>query len=187
VADPSETTRASRAATTEEAGELLGAVRALSAQVGGLQAELQAMRAERGPLPHTGADVPGWDVEAPARRDGSVWMRSIPSPSARRPSVPRLVPEIAFLVAVACLAAVARLDTAVVIVVMAGAWALVALAEWAADRAVRLRNSAAFGRYTGPDGKRTWLAPPAPETELDRFEDEEGEAAPAKLPPASSG
>jgi len=59
VADPSETTRASRAATTEEAGELLGAVRALAAQVGVLQAELRTLRSERGALPRPEADVPG--------------------------------------------------------------------------------------------------------------------------------
>lgn len=183
MADPSETTRASRTATTEEAGELLGAVRALSAQVGGLQTELQSLRAERGALPRTEADVPGWDVDAPARRDGSVWMRSIPSPATRRPSIPRIVPEIAFLVLVACLAAVARLETVTIVAVMAGAWALVALAEWAAERAVRLRNQAAFGRYVGPDGGRPWL-PPA--TEAAPELDEDGESPPARLPPAAS-
>jgi hypothetical protein len=185
VADPSETTRASRATTTEEASELLGAVRALSAQVGGLQAELQSLRSERGGLPRGDADVPGWDVDAPSRRDGSVWMRSIPSPSARRPAIPRLVPEVAFLVAVACLLAVARLDTVAIVAAMAGAWALVALAEWAADRAVRLRNQAAFGRYVGPEGDRTWLAPPLREAIPEPVEDDEESAA--KLPPASSG
>jgi hypothetical protein len=71
--------------------------------------------------------------------------------------VPRLLLEIVFLVAVACLAAVARLDTLYVVALMAGAWALVALAEWAAQRAVRLQNEAAFGRYGGPG----WFAPSA--------------------------
>lgn len=183
MADPSETTRASRAATAEEAGELLGAVRALAAQVGGLQAELQALRAERAALPRPEADVPGWDVEASARRDGSVWMRSIPSPPPRGLSIPRLVPEIAFLVAVACLAAVARLETVAIVAVMAGAWALVALAEWAADRAVGLRTQAAFGRYVGPDGDRPWRAGPVAASAEPA---EEPEEAPAKLPPPSS-
>lgn len=184
MADPSETTRASRLATTEEESELLDAVRALSAQVGGLQAEVQSLRSERGSLPRGEADVPGWDVDAPSRRDGSMWMRSVPSPSARRPAIPRLVPEVAFLVAVACLLAVARLDTVAIVAAMAGAWALVALAEWAADRAVRLRNQAAFGRYVGPDGDRTWLTPPLREAIPEPVEEDEPAA---KLPPASSG
>jgi len=190
VADPSETTRASRAATTEEAGELLGAVRALAAQVGVLQAELRTLRSERGALPRPEADVPGWDVETGTSRVGSAWLRSIPSPQPRGLSVPRLVPEIAFLVLVACLAAVARLEAWAIVALMAGAWGLVALGEWAADRALGLRAEGAFGRYRDPrrptadDGDRPWLEPaPEPSSEPD------GESAqePAKLPPAASG
>jgi hypothetical protein len=128
--------------------------------------------------------VPGWDVGAPDRRDGNVWMRAIASPAARRPAIPRLALEILFLVAVACLVAVAWLDTALVIVVMTGAWGLVALAEWAADRAVRLRNEAAFGRYSGPGDDRAWFAPHARQTMLEIVEDEEDTAA--RLPPPAS-
>jgi hypothetical protein len=184
VADPSETTQASRAPATEEASELLGAVRELSAQVGGLQAELNAMRSHTRALPSGDMDVPGWEIGETASRDGSVWMRSIASPAARRPAVPRLLLEILFLVAVACLAAVARLDTALVIVVMAGAWLLVALAEWTADRAVRLRNEAAFGRYSGPGEDPAWFAPPRQQTVLEVVEG--GEDTAARLPPPTS-
>jgi hypothetical protein len=151
--------------------------------VGGLQAELQALRTERAALPRPEADVPGWDVEGSERRNGSVWMRSIPSPPPRGLSIPRLVPEIAFLVVVASLAAVARLETPAIVAVMTGAWALVALAEWAADRAVGRRHQAAFGRYVGPDGNRSWLAGPV---EAPVEPDEQPEEAPAKLPPHSS-
>lgn len=154
MAEPSETTLASRTSETASEAELLGAVRALADQVGGLQAELQSLRAASGPLPGGEADVPGWEVDAPARRDGSLWMRSVASPGAGRPAVPRLLVEILFLVAVACLAAVARLDTPLVIAVMAGAWALVAALEWASERSARLGAEAAFGRppVTGADG-----------------------------------
>jgi len=179
MADPGETTRGSRASAEVEASELLGAVRALSEQVGGLQAELQALQSERRALPPADADAPGWEASAPARRDGSPWLRSVASPAARRPPVPRLFLEIAFLVTVACLVAVARLDTVLVIAIMGAAWALVALAEWATERAARRRNEAAFGRYAGPEG--SWFAAPAREAvpEIARGDGDSG----ARLPP----
>ncbi|MGH3076968.1 MAG: hypothetical protein ACRDPZ_02160 [Gaiellaceae bacterium] len=180
MADPSKTNLASRASTSE--AELLGAVRALSEQVGELQAELQSVRSASRSLPSGQADVPGWEVETPARRDGSVWMRSVASPAPGRPAVPRLLLEILFLVAVACLAAVARLDTPLVVVVMTGAWALVALAEWATERSARLGNEAAFGRYTGPDGGGSWSAPSRAST----YEVTAGGEAAAKLPPPAA-
>lgn len=182
MADPSETTRTSRVQATVAEDELLGAVRALATQVGELQAEVQSLRSDRRMLPQGDVDVPGWDIEAPARRDGSAWMRSVASPAARRPAVPRLFLEILFLVGVACLAAVARLDTALVVVVMAGAWGLVALAEWTAERAVRLSNEAAFGGYGTPGEDRSWFTPPQQQT----LEIETGEDA-SKLPPPSPG
>lgn len=185
MADPSETTRAARAPATEEASELLDAVRVLSAQVGGLQAELQSLRAGARPLPPGTDDAPGWEPERPSRPDASVWMRSIASPAATRPAVPRLLLEIVFLVLVACLAAVARLDTVFIVVVMAAAWALVALAEWSAERAVHLRNEAAFGRYSVPGDERAWFSPPSrPQPTLEVVEGVEDVTA--KLPPPAS-
>src|SRR3990170_3187041 len=59
--------------------ELLAAVRALATQVGGLQAELQALRAQVRPLPVDGADRPGWDEGTPAPRDSAAWVRSLES------------------------------------------------------------------------------------------------------------
>jgi hypothetical protein len=168
MADPSETTLSSRASGEVEASELLGAVRALSEQVGGLQAELQALQSERRTLPPGVADAPGWEAGAPTRRDGSPWMRSVPSPAARRPPVPRLFLEVA----------VARLDTVLVIAIMGAAWVLVALAEWATDRAARQRNEAAFGRYAGAEG--SWFAaPPSAVPGIARADGDSG----AKLPP----
>ena len=183
MADPSETTQASRAPSSVEASELLGAVRALSDQVGGLQAELHSLRAAARQLPPGEADVPGWETDTPIRRDGgATWMRSIASPTSRGPAVPRLLLEIVFLVAVACLAAVARLDTALVIALMAGAWLLVALAEWAADRAILMRNEAAFGRYGGPGDERRWYTPPAQRS----LESDIEEHTSAPLPPPTT-
>jgi hypothetical protein len=179
MADPSETTLTPRASGEAEPSELLGAVRALSEQVGGLQSELQTLQSERRTLPPDDADAPGWETGVPARPDASPWMRSVASPAARRPPVSRLFLEIAFLVAVACLLAVARLDTVLVITIMGAAWALVALAEWATERAARQRNEAAFGRYAGPEGSWFAAAPREAVPEIARGDTDSG----AKLPP----
>jgi hypothetical protein len=136
MADPSETTQASLGPTEPEAVELLGAVRALSVQVGGLQAELQALRQQSRALPAP-ADAPGWDTSTTARPEKSPWMRSLDRPTPRYPAVPRLLLEVVFLAAVAGAAALAELEPAVIVVLMAGAWALVALAEWLGARAAR--------------------------------------------------
>ena len=181
MAEPSETTLASRTSETASEAELLGAVRALADQVGGLQAELQSLRASSGPLPGGEADVPGWEVEAPALRDGSLWMRSVASPGAGRPAVPRLLVEIVFLIAVACLAAVARLDTPLVVAVMAGAWALVAALEWASERAARLGAEAAFGSPRGPGADGAW----SPSAAAGPYEISAAERT-AKLPPPAA-
>ena len=180
MAEPSETTLASRGSDTASEAELLDAVRTLADQVGGLQAELQSLRASSAPLPGGDADVPGWEVDAPARRDGSLWMRSVASPGAPRPAVPRLLVEILFLVAVACLAAVARLDTDLVIAVMAGAWALVAALEWASERSARLGAEAAFGRPTRAGSDGAW-----PPTAGGPYEISAAEPT-AKLPPPAA-
>ena len=179
MAEPSETL-ASRTSETPSEEELLGAVRALADQVGGLQAELQSLRSSSRPLPGGEADVPGWEVDAPTRRDGSLWMRSVASPGAGRPAVPRLFVEILFLVAVAILAAVARLETPLVIAVMAGAWALVAALEWASERSARLGAEAAFGKPAPPGGDGSWSPSAATPYELSAAEQT------AKLPPPAA-
>lgn len=191
MADPSETTQASGGPEEADTAELLRAVRALSAQVGGLQSELQALRSQTRSLPATRADAPGWDDGAPAvRRDGSYsfWVRSLDSPRMRRPAVPRLAVEVAFLVAVAVAVAIAELDTPVVIAVMAGAWGLVALAEWTAARASRRREEAAYGPLAGIGPAfaedPSWFAPPVERTMLEAVEDDDDTEA--RLPPASS-
>ena len=179
MAEPSETL-ASRTSETPSGEELLGAVRALADQVGGLQAELQSLRSSSRPLPGGEADVPGWEVDPPARRDGSLWMRSVASPGAGRPAVPRLFVEILFLVAVAILAAVARLETPLVIAVMAGAWALVAALEWASERSNRLGAEAAFGKPAPTGGDGSWSPSAAAPYELSAAEQT------AKLPPPAA-
>jgi hypothetical protein len=185
--DPSETTQVSRAPDGEEA-ELLSAVRTLAAQVGGLQGELRAIRAQMRSLPAAETDTHGWDESVPARRERSIWVHSLDSPVARRLPVPRLLLEIVFLVAVAVLAAVAQLNAIVIGALMAGAWILVALAEWVAARTAGGRDELAYGFYAGAGlgfaEDPSWFAPPVERTMLEVVEG--GDGTTARLPPAST-
>jgi hypothetical protein len=170
MADPSETTQVSRAPAEPDETELLAAVRALSAQVGGLQAEIHALRGQAS-LPADDLDRPGWDDASATLRDGGAWVRSLDAPSLRRLSVPWLALEIAFLVAVAVLAVVADLGAPVIVALMAVAWGVVALAEWAGARAARQRHTLAYGAPTPattslPEDP-SWLEPPSERTALD--------------------
>jgi hypothetical protein len=197
VADPSETTQVSVEPKDPEQTELLGAVRALSAQVGGLQAELRALRAESRSLPAP-ADVPAWDQSTPARREKSAWVRSLDRPGPRPPAVPRFLLEIVFLVAVAGAAAIAELEPVVIILLMAGAWALVATAEWFAARAARRQAEISAMPFAGAGGifpdDPSWFAPPlerrpvdpgAEDSDVgeDTAHDEEPAASAPRLPP----
>jgi hypothetical protein len=193
VADPSETTQVSVEPTDPEQVELLGAVRALSDQVGGLQAEVQALRASSRALPAS-ADAPAWDQSTPARREKSAWMRTLDRPGPRPPAVPRFLLEIVFLVAVAGAAAIAELDPVVIVLLMAGSWALVATAEWFAAVAARRQAEVSAMPLAGAGSifadDPSWFAPPlerqpvgpAPD-DLDLGEDtEHGEEAASSAP-----
>jgi hypothetical protein len=185
--DPSETTQVSRPPDGADA-ELLSAVRTLAAQVGGLQAELRAIRTQIRSLPAAEADAPGWNERVPPRQERSIWVHSLDSPVARRPPIPRLLLEVVFLVGVAVLAAVAQLDAIVVGALMAGAWILVALAEWAAAMAARRRDELAYGFYAGGAlglaEDPSWFGPPVERTVLEVVEG--GDDTAARLPPPRS-
>ena len=183
MADPSETTQFSREPTEHDA-ELVGAVRALAAQVGSLQDDVQALRSEAHGLPTSESDRHGWDDSAPiAVRAGPAGGRSVDSPRARGLAIPWLLLEIVFLVAVAVLCVVAGLDAPVIAGVMVGAWALVALGEWFAARAHRERHEYVYGTTTPvaasvPDD-RSWF-----DTNGDTLLDlPSAERPPARLPP----
>jgi hypothetical protein len=176
--------------------ELLGAVRALSAQVGGLQSELQALRAQSRPLPPL-VDAPDWDRAPPARRERSAWMRSLDRPGTRPPAVPRLLLEVVFLIAVAGAAAIAELDPVVIALLMAAAWALVAVTEWLASRAAQRYAEISALPLSGGGGifadDPSWFGPPVERTMVEVGEDtqdgiedaelEEATTAPPRLPP----
>jgi hypothetical protein len=181
AADPSEERVA-------EQDELLDAVRSLSEEVGSLQTELQALRAQSRALPIPGVDAPGWEERAPTPLQSPAWVRSLDSPSLRGPAIPRLLVEIVFLIAVAIVCAIARLETPAIVGVMALAWGLVALTEWLAARRAREREELAYaslrhGTIYAEDP--SWFGPPLERGELDAA-GEQPETA-AKLPPPSSG
>jgi hypothetical protein len=190
VADPSETTQVSLEPKDVEQAELLGAVRALSAQVGGLQAELQALRAEARALPAS-ADAPSWDQSTAVRREKSAWMRSLDRPGPRPPAVPRLLLEIVFLVAVAGAAAIAELDPVVIVLLMAGAWVLVSGVEWFAVRAARRQAEISAMPLAGTASifadDPSWFAPPLERGPMETADDVDGEEpAPHDAEPARS-
>jgi hypothetical protein len=182
MADPSETTQISQGPATREE-ELLGAVHALAAQVGGLQAELQALRQEVRVLPTGEDERPGWEEGQPPVRESPEWVRSVDSPNGRRLAVPWLLLEIVFLVAVAVLAAVADLGAPVIAGVMVAAWLLVAAGEWIASRTAIDERALLYGVTAPPTAvpeDPMWFAPSAEDTAPDVGPDDR---ATTRLPP----
>jgi hypothetical protein len=184
--EPSETAKHGHEGGAEPE-ELLEAVRALGEEVGGLQAEVRALRSQSPSLPLP-SEAPGWESRAPARIDSPAWVRSLDSPSLRGPAVPRLLLEIVFLVAVAVVAAIARLDAAAIVAVMAIAWGLVALTEWLVARRARQREELAYaalrvGTIYAEDP--SWFGPPLERSELDAAGGDDDDAG-TRLPPPSA-
>ena len=99
--------------------------------------------------------------------------------------MPRVLLEVLFLAGVATAAAVAELDALVIAGVMAGAWVLVALIEWAASRADASRRSPST-RPAPPEplpADPSWFVPPVEHTLLDSSADDPATAV-TRLPPA---
>ena len=108
-------------------------VRELESVAAELRAELRSLRAERA-APRR-FDDEDWPVEASTVGGGlpaAEWVATVPRPLARGVTVPRLALEGVFLLLVALFAGLADLSAGWIMLVMAVAWALVALAEWAA-------------------------------------------------------
>jgi hypothetical protein len=160
--------------TSSESTEVLEAIRELSARVGGLQADVNALRAQPNTLP----PVDG-------RRDPLGWVRELEGPTRRRADIPWLLLEVTFLAAVAVAAAVADLRPLAIVGLLAGAWALVTLGELAGARAARRRAEAAYaplaiyGQNRPPDP--SWFAPPVERTVVDAGDEDTA----TRLPPPS--
>src|SRR5262245_11348259 len=104
-------------------------------------------------------------------RESPSWVRSVDSPRSRGLSVPWLLLEIFFLIAVATLAAVAGLDAPVIAGVMIIAFLLVAIAEWAAARTAMRERALVYGSATPPPpafrDDPTWFDATALDVDLD--------------------
>jgi hypothetical protein len=138
---------------------VLRELRSLGARVDALQADVRGLARPQLPEerePEVGAE-PSY-----------AWLGSLGPAPPRRPTVPRLLLEAAFLVAVAALAAAADLEPLVIGAVMAGAWVLVALAEWAAARADRSHDALLAAPPVAPAGPApadpSWFSPPVEQT-----------------------
>ena len=105
-------------------------VRELESVASELRAELRSLRSERAaPTPRHQDER--WPAE-PGQHVSPDWVAAVPAPIARRPTVPRLVLEGAFLLLVALFAGLADLTAMWIVIVMIAAWTLVVLSEWAA-------------------------------------------------------
>jgi hypothetical protein len=107
-------------------------VRELESVASDLRAELHSLRAERSAPSHfVDEEWPVYAAQsgAPLAAD---WVGRVPPPLDHGFTVPRLALEGAFLLLVAFLAGIADLSVEWIVLVMAVAWGLVALAEWAA-------------------------------------------------------
>jgi hypothetical protein len=193
VDEERESTQASGSAPEEtiarrpDSADVLEAIQDLSARVGGIQAELNALRGQTRPLPEEGAaEAPGWNGRSDHSRETFAWVRELEGPRSRAARVPWLLLEITFLAAVAVGLAVANVRWEAIAAVMAGAWVLVALAEWTAARAARRRAEAAYapvpvyGEALASDP--SWFAPPSERTVLDARDEDTG----TRLPPPTA-
>jgi hypothetical protein len=120
------------AARVEEAfNAFADRVRELEEVAGDLRAELRSLRAERSAPPPVRSDDEHWPAE-PGAHPSPDWVAAVPPPLAHGFTVPRLAVEALFLLLVALFAGLADLSTEWIVLVMAAAWTLVVLSEWAA-------------------------------------------------------
>jgi hypothetical protein len=171
------------AARVEEAFDAFAErVRELEAVADELRAELRSLRAERSRP--ASFDDEHWPVEPRANLSPD-WVAAVPPPQLHRFAIPRLVVEGAFLLLVALFAGLADLSATWIVLVMAAAWMLVVLAEWAeAARRARWRLDAiaapleiAAADTTGP-----WNMPVVEATAIETGPDPESKTIVTKLP-----
>jgi hypothetical protein len=171
-------------ARVEEAFAAFGdRVRDLEEVANELRAELRSLRAERA-VPRTD-DAEHWPVETAPAALSPDWVAAVPAPLAGGRPVPRLLLEAAFLLLVAVFAGLADLSVAWIALVMAGAWTLVVVGEWAAAarhahwRLDEIAPPVPVGaaETTGP-----WDMPVVEATVVDAGPDPESQTIVTKLP-----
>ena len=166
------------AAPGEPGGDLSRELRELTTAVAELRTEVR--RNAGTALPDD--DESGWDRPAASH----AWVSSVTAARGAPIRVPRLPLELLFLAGAAVLAGVADLRPVEIAGVMAVAWLIVALAEWAGSRGDRLRAQVYLTPLTvpaqaSPAPDPTWFTPPVEHTLLAHAADQA--TAIAKLPP----
>jgi hypothetical protein len=152
-----------------------------------LRAELRSLRAERAAprgAPRARADDEHWPVE-PAGGVSPEWVASVPAPLVRGNPVPRVVLEGVFLLLVALFAGLADLSVTWIVLLMAAAWALVVVGEWAAAaKRARWRLDEIAPPLAEPAAETTgpWDMPVVEATVVDPGPDPESQTVVTKLP-----
>lgn len=158
-------------------------VRELEAIAAELRSELRSLRAERFSVAHPGPEA--WPAEAATPAFAPEWVAAVPPPLARGFAVPRLALEGAFLLLVALFAGLADLSPGWIVAVMAAAWALVALSEWAAAAQRRRWRLDEIPPPLGEPAAETtgpWDMPVVEATVVDAGPEPESETVVTKLP-----
>lgn len=160
------------------------ALAALGDRLDALREDVHRLRATPLPQAENGWDEPERDVAS------HEWLVALEPASRRRPPVPRLLLEAAFLVAAAALAAAADLEPLAIAAVMAAAWVVVALAEWVAARAERRAAPLLDLRAAAPPAPTpdpSWFSPPVEHTLLEGAAAPEPDTGVVRLPPRDEG
>lgn len=139
----------------------LAALRPLASE---LRQELTAIRTGLGQTAELAPDQ--WQGANGSGPDASFAGIAPPPPLPRPVIVPRLILETAFLIAAAAIAALADLDAVWIGAVMAGAWLLVALSEWAAFAKQRRWRLDDVAPPLPEAGSPAWYVPPVEQTVL---------------------
>jgi hypothetical protein len=167
-----------RARVDEAFAEFAERVHELETVAADLRAELQTLRAERtAPRPAMPPRVEAESWPGTGFSPSPDWIAAVPAPLPHGLRIPRLVLEGLFLLLVGLFAGLADLSAERIVVVMAVAWVLVALAEWAAA-ATRARwqlDEVAPPREAGTaDSESTgpWDVPVVEATVVDESESE---------------
>ena len=178
------------AARVEEAfNAFADRVRELEEIAGELRAELRSLRADRSAPAPARFDDEHWPAES-GTHPSPDWVAAVPPPLARGFTVPRLALEALFLLLVALFAGLANLSTEWIVLVMAAAWTLVVISEWAAA-AKRARwhldeipppLEAEAADTTGP-----WDVPIVQATVVESGPDPESKTIVTKLPADTAG
>lgn len=168
-------------ASRELVHELEAELASLRPLASDLREELKALRAGLG---QTAELRPGdWPLANGGAPHEAPLPATVPPPPLPRPVlVPRLILETAFLAAAAAVCALAELDAVWIVVVMAGAWLIVALSEWAAFAKQRRWRLDEVAPPLPEVGSPAWYVPPVQQTLLRGPDEAESHTIVAALP-----